>query len=1245
MRGLYTGLTLLVLLASMLMPLAATTAQAQTVLKITTSRDAWGNIWYNQYFYVDILLSSKAGTTITLKVQKNDEAPIEINATYKAGTAYLYRVWFEVDSSGLLKYATSSSDTPPTTWTSTGITLEEGDVLKISYQTKSVELSFVHKTAEQKIRLNVPYPAYETGTYDWYIAAPDLNKNPAAPDVFVAYVEIQDYTKNLKAYLAVPYKETGTNTGVFKPVAVDGSITGSETNKAFGSEESLNKLTITAPGKLYNGTELRIVTDASLVASYDNTTKIIDYTLKFTVSLVSWNASANSPVETIASYEVTYEGEINTAVTNITSFKVYVPETNKAIEIASTLEFTEFNETHYNITYSYSVKLTYEYAYAMARPYIADQLEPTDYIVVMFTVPRYQGATKGDVTTAKVTVFRTAGEISETKADIRTLYVKVSDSNENKRSYAKDYVSVCIRFPNGVGKPLTLTETDVDTGEFVGTLPLASYYVNKPIEGLTVPAFNATMFKLTITYVDPSEGTERTVTVVPEFHKAELSVEPSQVSLAGVMKITIKDADLNLHTDTVDTFVTTLSSGDAIEILTYVNKSMPQDTLLGKLVLYAIDDKGVKHLLTLTSSHTFVIYETEANSGIFEVVIPLSKINTTGLVITKLLVVYTDMLTPEGPKDIAVEVPIAKVSLSVDRDTVPLTYKYPVKIRVTVVDPSANQDAYKVDYLPNPVVWKLCTAGGEVVPNGTGQLTSLPETDVNTGVFSGIITLPADEDIISPKLINGKLCISYTSVTGETVEVEIPLKVYGVALNVSATTAKYGDQVKITLKDPDANIDTKVKDEVTVYVNGKPVTLKESDTDSGVFEGVITIVGKDVSGVANPVVVDPGDTIVITYEDKTSPITPRDAKNWTSETVATKIYIPPHTGKLVINNSTETVEVGPTAKLYIKVEDWDLNLDPTAPDEAVVYLRKAGLPAAEIHLKETGDSTGVFEAELTIDDIAGLLSKASGKTINVTSLIGETMYFVYRDEITATGEITTFSVPVKVITWDGKVLTDKDAYNPGEKIKITVIDKDLDADTVTVRVTSTSDNIGTPVTLVRVAPGVYTGEVLVTDKPTVESGYIYAKIGDTVTITYIDHLPAGYPEVQDKPITKTVTIGVRPKLPAKVKEFELVNPLTGETLAKAKVGQLVSLQVNVENHDIVKRTMTVMAIVRDANGVTVYIAYSVVTLEPGQSITVGLGWTPTEPGTYTVEIQVVKSLKEPVGLAELAHYTITVEQA
>ncbi|RLB79500.1 MAG: hypothetical protein DRH17_13700, partial [Deltaproteobacteria bacterium] len=1088
-----------------------------TAAILSTSRDAFGRkVWKNQYFYVDIYLTSKPADEITLTVEVGG-VPYSVNASYQAGTAYLYRAWFYIDENGKLYGNESKSELYPTLRVSELTTLEEGDSITIEYSGASVTLTFEHTEASVTIRSNVPYPLNLTGTNDWTIVAPDLNKDPESIDNFTAYVEIMDYTQGWTSpkKVLVPFEETDENSGEFEPTTI--SITNTSKKPASGDVPDLK---VNYEGYkefaalLYNNTKLNVTYALTL-----NITDITN-TTKDTTGYIAGHLKVNGTINfkagdtVITTYPVSGITEFNVTNGTIELVTVELYDTDTGYNIGKVDAYVNLTET---TTYKFTVEnITItpytEYAYRLAK---VEGEAPGDYVEIAIKVPQYIGASKDPDTASKTpTIFTAIGSIEVPVATLNTLNITVTDADENRHSYAIDSVTIYIKFPNGTIKSYTLDETDEDTGVFSETF--APYEWVKT--GLLNYTHNSLEINETTYYYSSATGELKIANVSKSvdvaYTTAEVSVSPTEIMIpvtrepVVTLVVTVNDGDLNLLTDSVDAWTVTLDSGENLssKVLEHTGGLLSG---LAKLTIEAVKDSTSVYLnASAKTAITFV--ETGEDTGVFKAYINLRNFDwdwvrsALGGIPDKLVITYTDVYTSDlEPEDVEAEVTVVKANITVDRDVIPVTRHGDVKIGITVTDPSAagrGTISIKVtayDYEGNNVT---------TISKASVDAT---ETGIETGVFKCTFTIP--KEAITPKLIGGRLVISYGDL-----EKEIPFEIYGVEMYVngsSSITVKYGDVINVTIVDPDRNLDNSEVDKFSVEVNDKlKLNFTETGPDTGIFVTTYTV-DSDFGEAGKPVDIE--------YEDLTPTYATPGMDIWpNAETYSVTVYIQSFTGKLLVNGEEEYLEVGPIGKLNITVVDWDMNKDPDDINNVTIYIKLWNGTYKSFTAYETEDSTGVFTLSVDIKDEIGTPGEIIGKNIQV----------VYRDEVDAAGEVTTKIVTLKFISWDPEITTDKTAYNIGEKIKITL--KDLDAntdpdkkDSAIVRVYSTSDPIGASIPLRETGKdtGVFIGEVLVSD--TMMSGAVYAKLGDIITIEYTDKYPADYGVTgEEKIFTYTVRV-------------------------------------------------------------------------------------------------------------------------
>ena len=111
-----------------------------------------------------------------------------------------------------------------------------------------------------------------------------------------------------------------------------------------------------------------------------------------------------------------------------------------------------------------------------------------------------------DVGTPAVAEFTNSGGTSvSTYTANQTIYVRVTDLDQNTNSGLVETVTVTITNSSGDTETITLTETGADTGIFTGSVPASATVVGTSNNGtLYAPTGSA----LNMTYVDPTDATD-----------------------------------------------------------------------------------------------------------------------------------------------------------------------------------------------------------------------------------------------------------------------------------------------------------------------------------------------------------------------------------------------------------------------------------------------------------------------------------------------------------------------------------------------------------------------------------------------------------------------------------------------------------------------------------------------------------------------------------------------------------------
>jgi hypothetical protein len=327
------------------------------------------------------------------------------------------------------------------------------------------------------------------------------------------------------------------------------------------------------------------------------------------------------------------------------------------------------------------------------------------------------------------------------------------------------------------------------------------------------------------------------------------------------------------------------------------------------------------------------------------------------------------------------------------------TYDLGQTIILRVVEPDWNFDSDKVDEI------NLSTLGSDFVVNsdkvsdrqlatlGTISGISLDpsstirETGKNTGIFEIQI-----KNINSNLVSRGKnLEFTYTDKTpsggGTEIEVKHTVLITSATVDIIFDKETYTpfDRVLVSIVDPAANQDPDTKDKLTgdarvrVIVGGtsQPLTpdFEETEANSGVFRYKPNDKGILITGI-NPNA-KPGDGIRVEYR---SP----DKQTEISKSV-----------QIVFTNGSISLDKDsykPNETVVITINDPDENRNPDIPDQFEVKVVSTTDPTGiKVTVRETGDRTGVFKAEVILT--TGL---SSGNRLQVRE--GDQITAIYTDE-------------------------------------------------------------------------------------------------------------------------------------------------------------------------------------------------------------------------------------------------------
>ncbi len=1217
-------------------------AQSQDTVKITTSRDAWGKVWYNEEFYVDVTIVPPPSTTNVSLIVTVGSVTNVVNATRIAPTSATFRANFSVDTSGNLYWISVKGAKIYLT------TLSEGDTITFSYGGINKTLTFEHTPATAVIRSSIPtYGIKFVGTQDWIIKAPDLNKNPYAPDEITATLKLFVFDPykgtSTTETIMVPFEETGPNTGEFAPVP-----TYSYTNTSVLSTSSSSVNTTVTINNVKVGPNATVSFSIRFVStSSGNVTyvKPVVNSLYYLKDIELANETYNNiPNDTFV--KMTWSEPINLTMNGKVIQSWWLANVTAYINI-TTLPSGGYDVQIKNVTLSSDV-LSYYYAAFNV------EVHSPDTITVTVTVPTYQGSSYTDSYEASVSASQVAPSLSVSASLSGGVTITVNCSSFNYRSYAEDSIWVNVAVgTNTTVQPVELTETDVNTGVFQGTLPaslllkdLANGYLSGSINNITV----------TLTYwvelwnSTASKWEFKTLTAVKTatltYHLASISkTVPSQVTIGKtLLTVYLNDVDLNLNPYAIDQPNTVTLSQGSLAIIPVNHTIYGKSVEFGKLMLFAVTKEGEEILLKVRFPSTMITFiETGADTGVFKVSINLAAFNLSkapesGDYVTGLKIVYEDYFNPDlQPKNVSVTIPVISPSISVDRSTIPLTLigNGPI-VQVKVVDPEANLNPYVQDSLPlsNFKVYFVYANGVEEdVTSEIIKPSSVLETGPDTSTFIFNITIP--KSLITPKLIGGKLLLQYETLTSHTLlQTEVPFEVYGVKILVNGTTsisASYGQCINITVISQDFNLYNSGKDEFTgseLQISGPSIVensvFKETGPGTGVFEAIIPV---------NASLGSPGQDITISITDLTSPNTQYGYASWLTSSASISIHIKAHLAKLIVPS-----EHGPYGVINITLVDPDLMYNSTAP----IYIHWWNGTTKQYSISKVAGTAATFTMLLNIS-----------KYYSASEVIGKSLVIMYYDTTTPSGTPVLLKKTVKFISWNPVIMTNKEYYSIGQSINITIKDPDANKnpnvrETITVVIKSTAYPMGKTVTLLETGPdtGVFSGVVVITDNlanALKYSNYIYAKYGNEINISYYDEYPANFAQTgTGEWFTHTVYVGVPVTKPIVASKPAFINPFTGQPITKPTVGVPVGISVNITNTGYEEKTFTVLMIVRNPSGVAIQISWVTVTLAAGAKQTVGFSFTPPATGSYTIEIHIIASLAHPAVLGSTVTTTLSV---
>ena len=778
----------------------------------------------------------------------------------------------------------------------------------------------------------------------------------------------------------------------------------------------------------------------------------------------------------------------------------------------------------------------------------------------------------------------------------------------------------------------TPKETDVNTGIFEASFELklgdAAARADDDnviiIDPRDVAAGHTYKLKLEV----PSKNVEAYYDIT--FTEPVVSLDKSEYYPTDTMTITIVDPDLNDDAAALESYrKLSVAAGTEIDNLELQKNTIPY-------VKITLEDLTEGKYLAVKSATDFILKETGLNTGVFTLDIDLSNLEVSGGGSFEDHTIRLTVYDYTSGKKISTDFQVLKLVRTVELDRA--TYPVPItgetlKVHVKITAPDKNVNKHAIDTIPAGTVYiDVKDVEGNSLA-GYPVSRAAEETDLNTGVFTFTESIGA----LSKEFIGGKIIVWYDEVANGRLDsgepyAEARLTVTTASINVTpAVIEKYGDTLTIEITDPDKNLDSESIDSVSVDVGGTTYTADETDANSGVFKLELTV-AQD-----GDIYIPPADELKIKYTDEKTAASSAQV-GFLEDTLSATVKMKSHTGIL----TTDKTEYGPSATISINVTDPDLNKRVSAKDTlpaGKITLTIEGVETVTLgSITETGINTGQFVTDFNL------------RTYNPKDIIGKRILIAYQDDQDETGSSKPVIVTVKVVSKDPTITFDKEYYNLGDNVVITVDDLDANEDpnaidTISLRIYSSSDPVGIVATAYETEEnsGVFTAKVVVSD--TFGAGKIYAKYGDKIYVEYKDEYPADFAETgKAKIFTAEATVGVPVEKPFEVATPKAVEPATGAPVNVTTVGKMVAFSTEIKNIDVVDRTFAYVVQVKDASGVVVYLSYIEGTVPSGYSFTPTISWTPTAPGVYTVEVFVWKSVAQPVAYSPVLTLTITVSE-
>ncbi len=766
-----------------------------------------------------------------------------------------------------------------------------------------------------------------------------------------------------------------------------------------------------------------------------------------------------------------------------------------------------------------------------------------------------------------------------------------------------------------------------------------------------------------LTYNDPNQDPQGpfdfTISRKILHQAGTIESDTQTVSVIGRVGLTIRDNDINTNAFRTDSYSLSPSiSGGKARYSIGNGLAELEVSVIGK---------------TISGAPILLLTEVDANrnpasnTGIFNGEFRVGEIAGPTLEDTdKVKFEYIDN-TEEPVVKRSVEVRIGKPggTVSLDKSSYPPNAKYEVTIR----DDSENKNANNEDQLVlksgtiNRI--KITLSKGNTLLDITPASLTASETGINTGTFDFDLTIPTT---VGAHTINNdwQLRVEYTDSNGDSQSDNANILTTTATLSVDKQVYALGDNIKITIVEPDWNRDAGKRDEInanklqvrtdilgwrsldTAGVSLDPDVIRETDNDSNTFEITIEEIDEDF--------VSRGGRVEIRYND--------DTPTGGGSTIRVEVRVDVIAGipEIIFDKDTYT----PFEEACITIVDPSANIRKDAKDKigtagSSVIIIVSGMSGNDEQLtfEETGVDTGIFMHGG--DDCIQLDATKwkSGNTNTSDGILPAARDKALRVEYeTADGDIR-LTRSALIIFNDATIAFDKSSYKAGESATITLIDPDLNrnkdiADSVSINAWSSTDRAGVLITLRETGDntGVFRGTLLLSSEAST-GARLQVNDGDTITVRYTDRTlpdPADYDPDTDATVsletaridaTAIIGILVLPTERVPASATKLVDENNNE-IDRVSVGEQVLISSMIKNNQNRAQDFVHIVKVTDANGNVVMLAFTQGKINAGESRTNAFSWTPEKRDTYIIEILVWESFAKPLALSPKISSTVQV---